>query len=92
MTWHINSLVQLHWRSWDGAWVVFDVGSGHTHHMNTLSAATLMVLEAGAADLSTLLVLLADELLLPNSQALSVAVTDILGNLETAGLIESAAA
>lgn len=90
--WKLNSLASLYWRCWNDEWAVFDVGSGETHQMDTLSAATLMMLEAGAIDLSRLLKLLAEELLLPNSQELSIAVSDILRNLEIAGLIESTVA
>ena len=49
MAWQINALVTLHWRDWNGEWVVFDVGSGQTHQMDTLTATVLMLLEVAPA-------------------------------------------
>ena len=89
MTWQINALVTLHWRDWNGEWVVFDVGSGQTHQMDTLTATVLMLLEVAPAIEFELATLTADALSLPNDHALSSALSGILEGLRAAGLIES---
>ena len=50
LTWALNPTSGLHWRCWDDEWVVFDQGSGQTHLMRPLQAATLM--QFGAQPLS----------------------------------------
>ena len=84
----LNALASLHWRCWSGEWAVFDVGSGQTHQMDTLTAATLMVLEAGAVNFSDLASQIADELLLPNDGEMVAALNDKLNQLLAIGLIE----
>lgn len=91
MSWQLNGLVKLHWRHWSSEWAVFDVGSGQTHQMDTLTAVTLIMIEAGAIDLPALLGLVANELLLPNDLQLSIAVTDILKSLTGSGMLEATA-
>lgn len=92
MSWRLNSLVAIHWRCWSDEWAVFDVGSGQTHQMDTLTAVTLMVIEAGAIDLPELLALVASELQLTNDSQLSIAVTDVLKSLTDIGVLEASAA
>lgn len=90
MVWHLNALASLHWRCWDDEWAVFDVGSGQTHQMDTLTAVTLMMVEAvPVVDFPGLVSRVAEELLIPGSQALSDALSAILERLAAAGLIES---
>lgn len=89
MAWHLNALVTLHWRCWDNEWAVFDVGSGQTHQMDTLTAVTLMIVEASPVDLHELVSRVADELLVPGQTELSSALSGILERLVAAGLIES---
>lgn len=91
MSWRLNALAALHWRCWDGEWAVFDVGSGQTHQMDTLTAVTLILIESGAIDLPALLGLVSSELLLPNDLQLSIAVTDILKSLTGNGMLEATA-
>ena len=92
MTWSLNALASsLHWRRWHDEWVVFDVGSGQTHQMDTLTAATLMMFESGPSDIPRLASQLADELSLPNNPELSTALTGIVERLVAAGLMEPAA-
>lgn len=69
---------------------MFDVGSGQTHQMDTLTAAILMVLEAGAVNFSDLAAQIADELLLPNDAEMIAALNDKLNQLLAIGLIEPA--
>lgn len=90
MTWCLNGLTSLHWRCWDEEWAVFDVGSGQTHQMDTLTAVVLMTIEASSLDTSELMSRLAEELLIPHNQELLDTLNGILERLATAGLIESA--
>jgi hypothetical protein len=59
--------------------------------MDTLTAVTLMIIEAGAIDLPDLLALVASELLLPDNSKLSIAVTDALKSLTDIGMLETTA-
>ena len=88
MAWHLNALTSLHWRRWGDEWALFDVGSGQTHQMDTLTAATLMMFGTHSVQLPELVSQLAAELELPVNQALSNAVRGILERLAAAGLIE----
>lgn len=90
MAWHLNTLASLHWRRWDDEWVVFDVGSGQTHQMDTLTAVTLMVVDDTPVPLAELGSRVAAELLIPSNQELFDALNGILHRLVTAGLLESA--
>ncbi len=90
MTWRLNPLASLHWRCWNDEWAVFDVGSGQTHQLDTLTAVTLMMLEAHPAGLPDLVSRLAQELLLPGDQTLQAALAAVLARLQGAGLIEGA--
>lgn len=69
---------------------MFDVGAGQTHQMNTLTAATLMILESGPVSLPQLAAEVSADLVIPAGQELDQALNGILKNLETAGLIEIA--
>ncbi len=91
MVWHLNALTALHWRHWDDEWVVFDAGSGQTHQMDTLTAVTLMVIEATPMPLADLVSQIAQELQLPNERELDLVLSGIVQRLASAGLIESAA-
>lgn len=89
MAWHLNGLASLHWRCWDNEWAVFDVGSGQTHQMDTLTAVTLMMVEASPVHLPELASRVAEELLIPRDQELSTALSGVLERLVAAGLIET---
>ena len=89
MTWCLNGLASLHWRCWGEEWAVFDVGSGQTHQMDTLTGLVLMTVEASSVDTSELMLRLADDLLIPHNQELLDTLNGILERLATAGLIES---
>lgn len=90
VAWHLNALASLHWRCWNDEWAVFDVGSGQTHQMDTLTAVTLMMIESAALDHSELVSRVAEELLIASPTELSDALNGVLECLLTAGLIESA--
>ncbi|WP_286138063.1 HPr-rel-A system PqqD family peptide chaperone [Polaromonas sp. C04] len=89
VVWCLNELASLHWRCWGDEWVVFDVGSGQTHQMDTLTAATLLTLEASAGDIDQLVSRIANELTVPDDRELSNAVQGVLERLAATGLIES---
>ena len=91
MAWQLGSLTCLHWRNWNDEWAVFDVGSGQTHQMDTLTAATLMMFESGPSDIPRLSSQLADELSIPNNPELLTALAAVLERLLAAGLIEATA-
>lgn len=69
---------------------MFDVGSGQTHQMDTLTAVTLMMVGATPADLTELASRVAEELLIPRNQELFDALNGVLEQLVIAGLIELA--
>lgn len=89
MTWVLNPVSGLHWRCWDDEWVVFDQGSGQTHLMNPVQAATLMQFDARPLSFEQLLDrVAADMSTLPHSDlasAVSLAIEQLLG----LGLLES---
>lgn len=89
MAWQLNELACLHWRCWNDEWAVFDVGSGQTHQVDTLTAVTLMMIETAARDHSELVSCVAQELLIPGQTELSDALNGVLERLVSAGLIES---
>lgn len=90
VAWRLHRMASLHWRGWDGEWVVFDLGSGQTHQMDTLSAATLMALDAQAVGLPALVSRLADALQVAADQIPATTVGTILQRLQAAELIETA--
>jgi hypothetical protein len=87
--WRLNALASLHWRDWDGKWVVFDEGSGQTHQMDTLTATALMVIDTVPIPFCELESRIADSLVLPKSRELSDALHRIASGLQSTGLIES---
>ena len=69
--------------------MVFDVGSGQTHQMDSLTAFALMSIEGFPIALADLQSRISDEMLLPSNQALSDSLSEILARLAAVGLIES---
>jgi len=88
--WRLEGRAQLHWRSLDDEWVVFDACSGDTHRLDTLSAAALTCLEAGPHDLEHLTAVLASELDLPDREGLASRLERLLEQLRNLGLVEPA--
>lgn len=91
MTWRLSPLVALHWRRWDDEFVVFDVGSGQTHQLPALTAATLMMLELNFNDIIELTSSVSVELGIADDKDFAHAVGEAVHDLQTAGLIEFAA-
>lgn len=54
MPWQLSALASLHWHRWEDDWVVYDESSNQTFLTDTVTAASLMVLEAGPATLEEL--------------------------------------
>jgi PqqD family protein of HPr-rel-A system len=78
----------LHYRHWGNEWVVFDVGSGQTHAMDTVSSVALMYCEEGWISLADISQGLMQELdLLPTAE-LSQSIRSALGQFTSLGLLE----
>ena len=86
--WKLNALASLHWRQWEGEWVVFDEGSGQTHQMDTLTATALMAVDAFPISFQELESRVAESLLLSVTCELSDALHRISLGLQAIGLIE----
>jgi len=86
--WHLNSLASLHWRCWDRQWIVFDAGSGQTHSLDEITAATLSRIECEPTSTADLIALAARESNLGNVSAWSEALGSVLERLASVGLIE----
>lgn len=87
--WFLNPLAALHWRCWDEEWVLFDAGSGQTHQMDPVAAATLMAIEAGPVAMPELISEVALNLSVENAADLEEFVLPIVDQLIRLGLIES---
>lgn len=85
----LNPLIQLHWRQFDGDWVVFEVLSGQTHQIDKVTAAVLMSFEAGKAlSFTELLVVLAREFKIIVDDAGAAPIVSVLDRLSALGLIQ----
>ncbi|HUK60065.1 MAG TPA: HPr-rel-A system PqqD family peptide chaperone [Stellaceae bacterium] len=87
----LNRLSSLSWRQFGAEWAFFDEGSGDTHVVDAVAAATLMCIEAGTFDASALAEQVAVELDLEPSEALSQGVAASVERFTILGLIEPAA-
>jgi len=81
-------MTSLKWRCWNDEWAIFDVGSGQTHQMDSLTAAALMIVEAAPAQLADLLLQISEDFLIPSDKILSDVLSVILTRLEGVGLIK----
>jgi PqqD family protein of HPr-rel-A system len=89
--WRLEPLTVLHWRHFDGEWVVFEAASGDTHRVDPVSAAILMCLEAEPQDLNGLSGAIAAELNVTDVDDLARRIEELVGQLTTLGLVESLA-
>ena len=92
LVWNLNALASLHWQCWNNEWAVFDVGSGQTHQMDTLTATTLMMFESGPMDLAALSSQVTADLLIPSSAEINTVLMGTVDHLVAAGLLESVSA
>lgn len=89
MALRLRGLTSLHWQRFGGEWVVFDEGSGQTILIDTLTAATLLILESGASERSDLEAQVADELQITDRDALSTLFEQGLRSLQGLDWIET---
>lgn len=86
--WRLAPRVALHWRRWDTEWVVYDQGSGQTHLTDTLTAMTLMALEATSCCATDIGAWIAGELEITDQAGLTPRVLDALDGLQRMGLVD----
>jgi PqqD family protein of HPr-rel-A system len=58
----LHPSLDLHWKQWDGQWVVFESVSGQTASFDAFEAAALGCFEQAALDLPTLTATMAADL------------------------------
>jgi PqqD family protein of HPr-rel-A system len=87
--WRLDRRAELHWRHFDGEWVVFEAGSGDTHQLDPLAAAVLMCLESEAQDINELAEIIASELGMPLSADLTARMGQLIEQFTTLGLVEA---
>lgn len=78
----------MHYRHWGNEWVVFDVGSGQTHEMDTVSAVCLMHCENGWISLLDMAQGVMQDLDLPSTAALTDSLQTALDQFARLGLLE----
>jgi hypothetical protein len=88
--WRLNPQSSLHYRHWGNEWAVFDVASGQTHEMSTVSAVTLMHCENGWVTLPQIITGVMTDLELPPDTVIHMEV--ILSQFADIGLLEYMAA
>lgn len=87
-----NPLVDLHWRSFEEEFVVFDQLSGITYRFDVLKAFVLDVLAQGLHSEASLVLQVVEHLGLVDAAAIPPLVHNILEELHGAGLVEVAEA
>jgi len=78
----------LHYRHWGNEWVVFDVGSGQTHEMDTVFSVALMHCEEGWVSLADITQGLIQDLDLSPTAGLSDSIESALSQCTNLGLLE----
>ena len=86
--WRLNPRSSLRYRRWGNEWVVFDVGSGQTHEMDTVSAVSLMHCENGWILLSDITNGVMADLGLPSPNVLTDSLAPLLNQFTSLGLLE----
>lgn len=86
--WRLNPASSVHYRHWGNDWVVFDVGSGQTHEMDSISAVALMYCENGWIRLPEIAAGVMSDLQLPKATCLSDALLRLLNQFTRQGLLE----
>ncbi len=89
--WRLNPKSSLHYRHWGNEWAVFDVGSGHTHEMDTISAVALMCCENGWIELRQIVSAVMADLELPSDayNSLPPLIKNFLTQLTSLGVLEN---
>ena len=78
----------MHFRHWGNEWVVFDVGSGQTHEMDTVSSVALMHCEDGWVSLADVTQGLIRDLDLSATAELSHSIESAISYFTSLGLLE----
>ena len=78
----------MHYRHWGNEWVVFDVGSGQTHEMDTVSSVALMHCEGDWVSLADVTQGLIQDLELSPTPELSHSIESALSQFTRLGLLE----
>lgn len=86
--WRLNPRSSLHYRHWGDEWAVFDIGSGQTHEMETISAVALMHCENGWIGLPQIAEGIISDLALPPDAIPSIFLEDLLRQFTGIGLLE----
>jgi len=86
--WRLNPKSALHFRRWGNEWVVFDVASGQTHEMDSISAVMLMHCEKGWIPLHDIVSGVTTDLELPSNETLVERVLSLLAQFSNLELIE----
>lgn len=86
--WKVTGAAKLHWRCWDGDYVVFNPLSGDTHLLEAVAGRVLMDILASPATTDELILRTADFLDVETGDGLSEYVKDVLSKLDELGLIE----
>lgn len=86
--WRLERRAELHWRHFDGEWVVFETASGDTHQFDSISAAVLMCLESEPQDLDSLCSAIAAELNLGAVDDLPRRIEQLIEQLTRLELVE----
>lgn len=86
--WKVSGAGKLHWRCWDGDYVVFNPLSGDTHLLDIVAGGVLMNILAGPSTTDALTRKAAAFLEVDSGEDLSSYVKDIIVRLDGLGLIE----
>ena len=87
-TWQVSGAGKLHWRCWEGEYVVFNPLSGDTHLLDIVAGGVLMDILDGPSTAGELVGRAGAFLDVEGGEALSSYVKDILQKLDELGLIE----
>jgi PqqD family protein of HPr-rel-A system len=86
--WRLNLEHTLHFRSWDGDWVIYDSFSGDTHLLGETAVQLLQQLQKSPLSSRALADLLALENVCLINEQFTAEMEFILGELEELGLVE----
>jgi PqqD family protein of HPr-rel-A system len=86
--WQLAADSDLHWRCWDGEWVVYNDASGDTHLLDSLAVIALKALAEGPAEADALCRNLAQSMDLAADDRLAGTVGDMLRELGRLGLVD----
>jgi PqqD family protein of HPr-rel-A system len=88
--WELAQGSQLHWKSWDDEFVVFDEGSGDTHLLDPLAAEVLKTLEEAPGDVPSLIARVASRLGIERAPEIERHIRATIQRFHEAGLAEPA--